>query len=241
MKYEEMTPGEIDRVLAECPIAYLAWGAHEWHGPHNPVGLDALKAHHLALALCEATGGVVLPPVYCGYQTMKPWRGFRHTLEFSKDLVRRYVHEHLENLYEEGFRVVVLIMGHYGPKHVEAVRAAVADFTDRHCYPKVLAMADYEPGSWVGLKSGDHGGKHETSLMMHFRPDLVDLSLLPDGGPDFRRDGCGADAGESAPGLGEELAELFVEQAAPKVRELLAQATAAWPGAAGGSSRFPRG
>ena len=73
MKYEEMKPRELNGMLRECPVAYLVWGSHEWHGVHNPVGLDTLKAYHLALALCQVTGGVVLPPVYCGYQTMKPW------------------------------------------------------------------------------------------------------------------------------------------------------------------------
>lgn len=34
----------------------------------------------------------------------------------------------MENLYEEGFRVIVVIMGHYGGKHVETVRDAVAQF-----------------------------------------------------------------------------------------------------------------
>ena len=131
MKYEEMKPVEINQVLRECPLAYLVWGSHEWHGVHNPIGLDTLKAYHMTLELCKVTGGVVLPPVYCGYQTMKPWQGFRHTLEFSKDLVRRYVYEHLENLYEEGFRVIVVVMGHYGGKHVEAVKAAIVGNDDR--------------------------------------------------------------------------------------------------------------
>jgi len=229
IRYEEMLPHEINRVLRERPIAYLVWGSHEWHGVHNPVGLDTLKAWYMALDLCRETGGVVLPPVYCGYQTMKPWAGFRHTLEFSKDLVTRFVYEHLENLYAEGFKVIVVVMGHYGAKHVEAVKAGVAAFTERHRYPRVLAITDYEPASWINVRGGDHAGKNETSLMMHYRPDLVDLSRLPDRPLDHRRDGCTPDAGEASPEHGAFLARTFVEQAAPKVRELLAEATAEWP------------
>jgi len=229
MRYEELKPGQINQILRTCPIAYLVWGAHEWHGVHNPVGLDTLKAYGMTLELCEATGGVVLPPVYCGYQTMKPWRRFGHTLEFSKDLVRQYLYEHLENLYEEGFRVIVVVMGHYGGKHVEAIRAGVADFEEKHNYPGVLAMTDYEPASWIEVKGGDHAGKNETSLIMHFRPDLVDLSLLPDGALDGKHQGCTEDAKQATPEHGAELVRIFVEQAAPKVKELLDRTMAAWP------------
>ncbi|HHW10254.1 MAG TPA: creatininase family protein [Firmicutes bacterium] len=229
MKYEEMKPGQIDEVLRTCPIAYLAWGALEWHGVHNPVGLDALKAYNMALELCRATGGVVLPPVYCGYQTMKPWQGFRHTLEFSKSLVRQYVYEHLENLYEEGFRLIVIVMGHYGGKHVETIKAAVAEFSEKHKYPKVLAITDYEPASWVGVKGGDHGGKNETSLLMYFRPELVDINLLPGGELEQKVEGCAVNAKEATAEHGRMLTEVFVAQAAPKLRELLQEVMEEWP------------
>jgi len=229
MKYEEMRPHEINRVLKTCPLAYLVWGSHEWHGVHNPVGLDTLKAYNMALDLCRATGGVVLPPVYCGYQTMKPWGRFKHTFEFSKELVTQYVYEHLENLYDEGFKAIVVIMGHYGAKHVEAVRAAVERFIEKHQYPKVMAIADYEPAGWINVRGGDHGGKNETSLMMHYRPDLVDLSKLPSGPLVHSRDGISENAKEANSEHGAMLARIFVEQAAPKVMAMLKEAVEKWP------------
>lgn len=229
MKYEEMKPGAINEVLRKTPLAYLVWGAHEWHGVHNPIGLDTLKAYYMALELCGVTGGVVLPPVYCGYQTMKPHLGFRHCFEFSKELVIRYVYEHLENLYDEGFKVMVVIMGHYGRKHVEAVQEGAARFTEKHSLPRVLAITDYEPASWVSVKGGDHAGKNETSLMMHFRPDLVDMKLIPSGELDTKRDGMSVNAGEASEEHGARLVEIFLEQAAPKVKALLDETRAGWP------------
>ena len=41
-----------------CPVAYLPLGTLEWHGLHNPVGLDALKAHALAVRCARSGGGV---------------------------------------------------------------------------------------------------------------------------------------------------------------------------------------
>ena len=229
MKYEEMRPGEINKVLRECPLAYLVWGSHEWHGVHNPIGLDTLKAYHMALEACTVTGGVVLPPVYCGYQTMKPWARFHHTFEFSKELVRQFVYEHLENLYDEGFKAVVVLMGHYGGKHVETVKAAVEQFKEKHRYVRVLAITDYEPAGWVDVKGGDHAGKNETSLMMWFRPELVDLTRLPDGALNADREGCTPTAKEATREHGQMLTRVFVEQVAPKIKSMVAEAVAGWP------------
>jgi len=228
VRYEETKPREMAAARKECPVAYIAWGAHEWHGVQNPLGLDALKAHHMALALCEEVGGVVLPPVYCGYQTIKPWLGFGMTLEFSRELVEQYLFEHLEGLYGEGFKVIVVIMGHYGGKHVEAMKRAVEHFQDLHRRPRVLAITDYEPAGWVNVCGGDHAGKNETSLMMHFRRELVDVSRLPAGDLSIPGDGCSPDAKEATAAHGAMLAKLFVEQAAPRVRDLLTEAQANW-------------
>lgn len=223
MKWEESFPKELDEVIKECPFAIIPWGAHEWHGPHDAVGLDTIKAYNMALDLCEEVGGVVLPPVYCGYQTMKPWRGFRHTLEFPRELVHDYVLEHLEQLYDEGFLLMLVLMGHYGGKHVEAIQEAVETFNGRHYRAEALAWQDYLPAQWVEVKGGDHAGKNETSLLMHYRPDLVDLSRLPEEGElSYETYGYGGeDPREASAEHGKMLAELFVEQGAPKIREKL--------------------
>ncbi|MGB9620498.1 MAG: creatininase family protein, partial [Armatimonadota bacterium] len=106
MRYEEMRPDDCKRARDAAPIAYIPWGAHEWHGRHNPLGLDTLKAHGQCLALCAEAGGVVFPPVYCGHKTMKPHAGFDCTLEFSRECVELLASEYLEQLADEGFKVI---------------------------------------------------------------------------------------------------------------------------------------
>lgn len=225
VKYEECLPHQLDRIVAECPFAVIPWGAHEWHGPQNAVGLDTIKAYHMALDLVREVGGVVLPPVYCGYQTMKPWMEYGHTLEFTRETVVSLALQTLQQLYDDGFRVMLILMGHYGNKHVEAIQEAVQRFTD--CYSKARAVAwqDYLPASWADVQGGDHAGLHETSLLLHYRPDLVDLTQLPaEGDIDLYIHGVGGeDPRRATAEHGKMLAELFVAQAAPKIRELLAE------------------
>ena len=45
VRLEYMRPAQIDAAKAQRPAIYLPFGAVEWHGHHNPVGLDAIKAH----------------------------------------------------------------------------------------------------------------------------------------------------------------------------------------------------
>ena len=61
--YERLRPEEVLKMRSKCPVAYLPIGTIEWHGEHNPVGLDTLKIHKLAIKCAQRSGGLVFPPV----------------------------------------------------------------------------------------------------------------------------------------------------------------------------------
>ena len=48
------------------PAFAVPVGTIEWHGHHNPLGLDALKAHALCVRAAEQCGGVAMPPLWYG-------------------------------------------------------------------------------------------------------------------------------------------------------------------------------
>lgn len=221
MKLEEMKPQEIEEMLKKAPVVYIPWGSLEWHGVHNPIGLDTLKVYHLCLKSAERTGGVVFPPIYCGYETMKPYLGFKKTLEISRETVQRLAREYLEQLYDEGFRIFVILMGHYGAKHVQALREVAEEFLTNH--PDVRGIFAPDP-TFVADKGirGGHADLYETSLMMFFRPDLVDLSLLPkDRAITIEEDGIGGDDPRNATAdEGERIANLIVEELTRQVEQL---------------------
>ncbi|MCS7252799.1 MAG: creatininase family protein [Armatimonadota bacterium] len=222
-RYELMRPGEIESERQHAPIAYIPWGSLEWHGLHNAIGLDALKAHAIALDAADITGGVVLPPIFAGYGTMKPFKGFKHTIEVSAETIKALLRELLEQLKDEGFKVLVLIMGHYGKQHVDALMSICEEFQSRHCDIVVLAFPEYQVAVEDGIR-GDHAGAYETSLMMHYYPETVDLTLLPKGRKlSIDEDGVGGEDPrvQASAQFGKETAQLIVRRIAERVNETL--------------------
>ena len=56
---DRLSPEQIEARLAQAPVAYLPLGTLEFHGPHLPVGLDALTAHGICLGAAESAMSVV--------------------------------------------------------------------------------------------------------------------------------------------------------------------------------------
>lgn len=64
--YHTLRPRDLVRRRTENPVAYLGVGILEWHGVHNPLGLDGIKADLLCRHMAQELGGVVMPPLYWG-------------------------------------------------------------------------------------------------------------------------------------------------------------------------------
>ncbi|MCC6483796.1 MAG: creatininase family protein [Armatimonadetes bacterium] len=177
--FERLRPAQIDRIKNAAPIVYVPWGAIEWHSYHNPVGLDGLKAHALCEHLAQATGGLVLPVFWVATDTIKPFKGFGHTLNFSEETLGAVTKELLEQLADEGFRVIVLLTGHYGAAHGQVISEVTQSFASEHPELSVWALADYM--ALEGCSPPNHAARGETSLMMLFDRELVDLDAVPEG------------------------------------------------------------
>ncbi|RKY57671.1 MAG: hypothetical protein DRP95_06735 [Candidatus Latescibacterota bacterium] len=62
----------------------------------------------------------------------------------------------------------------FGRAHVEALREVCGQFQAAHPDARILAFPEYEVVLDESV-SGDYAGAYETSLMMHYYPDTVDL------------------------------------------------------------------
>jgi creatinine amidohydrolase len=157
-----------DVEASETRLACLPAGSTEQHGPHAPLGTDAITAEAVATAGSEAFDGEahVAPAVPVG--VAEEHRAFAGTLWVSEDAFRRYVREVIESLAHHGIDRVAVVNGHGG--NVAALREVCARITrDGTAYAV--------PFTWFDAVDTDlsmgHGGARETTLLRHVAPDLV--------------------------------------------------------------------
>jgi creatinine amidohydrolase len=171
VRLERMRPEQIEAAKAQRPAIYMACGSVEWHGYHNPVGLDTLKAHEQLVGLASRLGGVVYPPIFLG-------AGGGHTRWPSSFMVAaepmlRILADLLHGFERDGYRKAILLSGHY-PNQREYMLPAVALYRDEGGVMGVLSLIENQaPGV-----AGDHAAKYETSFMLYLYPDLVDMDRL---------------------------------------------------------------
>jgi len=179
--YEQLLPAEIEGIFKRTPVAYLPWGALEYHGPHAAVGLDGLKAHGLCVELAKAAGGLVLPPVYIAANTIKTVQDLnhrRHSLNFREKTVRILAREHLEQLADEKFRVVFILPGHVGQPHYDILKDEAAKFNAAQTGTRAICISETDLVS-KDLVIVNHAALGEISFLMSLYPQCVDLARLP--------------------------------------------------------------
>ena len=181
VRYELMYPNEFTEAVARCPVAYVPLGLLEWHGEHLPLGTDGLKSHALCVAVARSLGGgVVLPPFYVGRPGFTSFPG---TMTYRHQVVSGMLVDCLEELEKMGFRVIVVLAGHYGRPQQETLAEAVATFCQGSVV-KVLALCETEAVEHLGYR-GDHGGPWETSMTLALLPELVRLRAFRPGKQDI--------------------------------------------------------
>jgi creatinine amidohydrolase len=161
-----MRPGQLEKAIRDFPVVYVPFGLIEWHGKHLPLGNDALKAHGILVKTAERFGGVVYPPV------------FFHE-GFPQEFLVPVLTELFQRLKKTGFRVILGVSGHNVQGQIDMLNKALA--------PVVADATAAGVGLWeitlsrCDESNTDHAAKWETSNMMFFYPELVDISALGDG------------------------------------------------------------
>src|SRR3990172_8373408 len=64
VQWELMFPDELEKAFQDCPLVFFPYGMCEPHGPHNALGLDAIKAQEIAILAAQRNGGIVAPADY---------------------------------------------------------------------------------------------------------------------------------------------------------------------------------
>lgn len=178
VRLELLRPKEIEDRTKACGTLFLPIGTIEWHGLHNVVGLDAVKAHMLCIRAAQRGGGLVAPPLFGGVGGLDQPHTFVMEPEdqtFSV-LLRPWLEKLAMEAARQGFKAIIILTGHYGAAQQIVVREVGARMTRCLGIP-VLGTPEYILALDEGYL-GDHAAWGETSLMMYLDPPTVDLSRL---------------------------------------------------------------
>jgi creatinine amidohydrolase len=164
-------------------IAVLPVAAIEQHGPHLPVGVDAIVAEGM-VARAAAALPADLPVTFLPVEEVcksNEHIAFPGTLTLDWDVVIRTWVQIGESVARAGVRTLVIVTSHGG--NVPPMEIAARELRQRLGMRAVttawgrLGSAAPKP---QGLVIDIHAGQAETSWMLALRPDLVDMSKAGD-------------------------------------------------------------
>lgn len=160
-------------------LAVLPWGATEPHNLHLPYLTDAILSHDIAVdaaILAREKYGVkamVLPPLPLGSQNPGQ-RELKFCIHYRQSTQEAVLTDIVSSLLNQGIDKLIIINGHGGNSFKGVIRDLAVE------KPQMLVAA----GEWYRAapakdffdNPGDHADELETSVMMHYHPELVRLS-----------------------------------------------------------------
>lgn len=180
-RLHELTGPEIRERVGESSIVLIPIGAIEQHGPHLPLIVDHLIADEVAQAVVDRADDLdvwMIPTLPFSKSDEHAWSP--GTMWLSRDTTERVLDELAERVAAMGVRRLVFLNGHGGNSTM--LNVACREARRRHGLLTFLTHPfpppAYSPPSDVDtgeLGMGIHGGHDETSVMLHLRPDLVQL------------------------------------------------------------------
>lgn len=176
-----LTSPQTGDALETIEMVLVPIGAHEQHGPALPVSTDALTAQ----VLCSLAGTLLRPRV--AVAPAIPWgvswhhQGRPGTISLREDTLIALVMDHVDSLYRQGVKRIMLVNTHGGNNPALAIAAerckrelGIPFIAPVFAYT-LLANAASEV---LGSEAVGHGGGDEASAVLALRPDLVTTNRL---------------------------------------------------------------
>lgn len=164
--------------------AILPWGATEPHNYHLPYLTDCYLSYYIGIDAAEKVHetkkikGMVLPPVPFGSQNPGQF-DLPFCLHGSHQTQFAILKDVVYALNRQGIRTLFIINGHGGNSFKHMIRDLSLELPDF-----LIVSIDWfkvEPQAGYFTNKDDHAGEMETSVLMYYRPDLVDLTTAGTG------------------------------------------------------------
>jgi creatinine amidohydrolase len=177
--WTDFSASEFDSLDPMNTIAILPIAAIEQHGPHLPVGTDTIiNQSMIELLATRAPAGLnlrILPVQAIGKSNEHIWSKGTITHQ-ATNLIDAWTQIGLE-VARSGIKKIIFINSHGGNEDIMSivarelrVRAGMLAIRSGWRFTPDGVLTDLE------RRHGIHGGDAETSLILHFKPDLVDMT-----------------------------------------------------------------
>lgn len=179
---------------------FIPLGALEQHGPHMSMNVDVLLPTAMSKMVAEKTGGLVAPALAYGYKSQVKSGGGNHmpgTTSLDGNTLSCTVRDILRELVRHGARQLVIINGHFENSAfmAEGIDLALRDMrADGVHDARVMVLSYWDfigddeiprlyPGNTFPGWAVEHGGVLETSMMLYWHPEFVDMAAVSDHPP----------------------------------------------------------
>ncbi|MDO8615849.1 MAG: creatininase family protein [Dehalococcoidia bacterium] len=182
LRLEELTwPQVRAEIDAGRQTVVVPFGAVEQHGPHLPLGTDALFGDEIGWALAERLDAFLAPTVRAGCSSHH--LAFAGTISLREETFRQVAADIVASLAQHGFKRIVLLPTHGGnfrPLGEAVAQMPPLDGVQVITFPdvSVLLGAILPVASSLGItpqEGGVHAGEWETSMVLALRPELVHM------------------------------------------------------------------
>ncbi len=178
-RIHEMSWVEFDARRKAADTVIIPTGAVEIYGPHLPMGTDSIVAEAIAARLAEKTGALIAPAITMGDSSML--LDFTGTLTLRRSTYEAAMDDLCSSLIGYGFKNLMFINGHSG--NVEMINHLARRYqrdSGVRCgqidWWRFAAANGNDIFELKGYMAHGHASECGTSVMLHLRPDLVDMS-----------------------------------------------------------------
>jgi creatinine amidohydrolase len=174
------------RAVAKDAILLLPVGGVEQHGPHLPLTVDTEIPIRIGALLAEKINLILAPAVAYGARSLPQSGGghcFPGTINVRGSVLTEYLKDVIAGYIATGFRSMVILNGHYENESFIFEAIELCREEGRLEGAKIIATGWWSlvpdalldklfGGKFPGWHT-EHASVCETSLMLHFRGDLV--------------------------------------------------------------------
>ena len=179
-KMLDCTFPEVQEYLKTNKTILIPYGLSEQHGAHLPLDTDVRNAEFVSAALAKRLDCLVAPTLnYTFSGGMLPG-----TINVKPATFCNLVGEIIESLYLQGFRNFVIIPGHGGSESLLILKESlrILKWINPNLSDALIMLMpiwDYSP-TWFAMfdEKDYHAAKAETSLLLHWSPEVVRMDKL---------------------------------------------------------------